>query len=68
MSLEHPKFENKHAIFSVRFQTSNDNCFGITDFRVILNNISDVKLIFLFEFQYVTYKTKLKTNKYCLIA
>ena len=50
MSLEPLKFENKHAFFSVSFKTPYDNCFDITDFRVILNNISEVKYHFVVRF------------------
>ena len=50
ISLEPLKFENKHAIFSVSFLTPNDNCFDITDLRVILNNISEVKHHFVVRF------------------
>ena len=52
-----------YANFSVSFETPYDNCLDITNFRVLLNNISEVKYHLLFDFQYVTYKTKLKTNK-----
>ena len=49
-SLEPLKFENNHAFISVSFQSPYDNCFDITDLRVILNNISEVKYHFVVRF------------------
>ena len=49
-NLEPLKFENKHAFFSVSFQTPYDDSFDITDFKVILNIISEVKYHFVVRF------------------
>ena len=49
-TLEPLKFENKRAIFSVSFRKPYDNNFDITTFRVILNNISEVKYHFVVRF------------------
>ena len=50
ISLEPLKFGKKHANFSVSFSTPYDICFDITDLRVILNNISGVKYLFVVRF------------------
>ena len=45
MSLRHLN-EIKYVILSVSFQTPYDHCFDIIELRVILNNISGVKISF----------------------
>ena len=50
ISLEPQKFEIKHAILSVSFQTPYDHCFDITKFRVMLYNTSGVKYPFVVRF------------------
>ena len=52
--------------FSVSFLTPYDNCFDITDLKVILNNISEVKYHFVARFSICNEKNKVEYKQIVL--
>ena len=52
--------------FSVSFYTPYDNCFDITDFKVILNNIYEVKYHFVIRFSICNVQNKVEDKQILL--